>query len=128
MLTDAQKLDVVRWAGYGIGGIYSYGSASTTLTTNSQNIIEQLDELDATQETALTTKYLEPLATLEAALLTVSDNLDTKIAGPWTANDRELAQRTQLFDKFRRDMVGFLGFEPGPSLGAGGYSLPIVRC
>jgi hypothetical protein len=124
--TDAQKIDVVRWAGYSIGGLYAPGSVG--LTTASQDIIETLDALDASQETALTTKYLEPLATLEAALLTVSDNLDTKIAGPWTANDRELAQRTQLFDKFRRDMVGFLGFEPGPSLGAGGYSLPIVRC
>jgi hypothetical protein len=113
-LTDAQQLDVVRWAGYSRGG------------DDYDNVIEQLDLLNASEETALVDKFLTPLETMEAALLAAADNLDTKSAGPWTANDREVAQRTALYNQVRRGMVAFLGFEPGPALGNG--TLRIVRC
>ena len=115
----------MRWSGYAVGGIYAVGMAGQT--TSYQDIVNNLDALDASQEEALTTKYLEPLATLEAALLAAGDNMDTKIAGPWTRNENEVAQRSSLYDRYRRDMCAYLGYAPGPSLGAGG-GLFLQRC
>lgn len=90
------------------------------------SLSEKLDNLTSAEEESLTTAYLTPLATLEAALLSASDNLDTDTAGPWIANKREVSQRTGLYNKFRRDMCGFLGIPPGPALGDG--SITLVRC
>lgn len=121
MLTDAQKLDVRRWMGY---PSLSDGELDSVrwnpMRRTSMSLAERLDNLTATEETTLTDAYLTPLATLEAALLGVSDNLDTKVAGPWQANPNEMSQRTALFDKWRRDMSAFLGFLPGPALGGAG--------
>ena len=129
MLTDAQKVDVRRWLGY---ATQNPGESDLVYTRRSENslysvsLTDKLDGLTSVEETSLTTQYLTPFATLEAALLGASGNMDTQIAGPWTANPREVAERTGLYNKWRRDMAGFLGFEPGPALGDGGITL--VRC
>jgi hypothetical protein len=125
-LTDAQKIDVVRWSGYAVAGIYAVGMAGQT--TAYQDIINNLDALDSSQEEALTTKFLTPLETLEAALLAAGDNLDTKIAGPWEANPNEIAQRSGLYDRYRREMCAFLGHAPGPALGSGASGVFLQRC
>lgn len=123
MLTDAQKVDVRRWMGYATLNatpnanetdyVFShsgfYGSVSLTI---------KLGALTSAEEEALTTRYLTPLATLETDILGASANLDTLVAGPWEANPDEVGARSRLFDKWRRDMAAFLGFEPGPALGA----------
>ncbi len=113
-LTDAQKTDVRRWLGYPVVDEYE----PTTL--GQVTLDERLDALTTSEETVLTATFLEPLATLEAAILSAGENLDTEIAGPWTARKDEVSQRSMLFDKWRRDMAGFLGFKPGPALGGGG--------
>jgi hypothetical protein len=53
--------------------------------------------------------------------------MDTSIAGPWTANPNELGERNRLYTQWRREMCAFLGFAPGPSLGAGGGGAFLVR-
>jgi hypothetical protein len=128
-LTDAQKLDVRRWMGYATQNqgepdlVYSTPSGNSLY---SQSLSSKLDGLTASEESVLTDTYLANIATLETDILNTRTNLDTDTAGPWIANKREMAQRVALFNKWRRDMCGFLGFTPGPALGDGGIAL--VRC
>ena len=98
-----------------------------TLAKGDWRLRGKLAGLTASEEATLTTRFLAPLAQLEAALLGASDNLDTAIAGPWTANPNEVSARSRLYDQWRRDMAAFLGFAPGPSLGGGGPVL-FSRC
>lgn len=128
MLTDAQLTDVRRFMGYQLAG--------TTMTiTNDQDLVygrfgmvimslhTRLTTLSASEESVLINTYLTNLYTLETAIPAVSANLDTDQAAVWKHNARELADRSALFDSWRRRMCGFIGFAPGPGLGNGGISL-----
>ena len=124
MLTDSQKVDVRRWLGYPTLNtgttdyVYSaYGVYGTV------SLDHKLDALTVSEGSVLIATFLTVLATLESAIPASADNMDTQSAGPWTSNPREMAQRTALFNKWRRDMAAFLGFAPGPGLGAGGMTL-----
>lgn len=131
MLTDAQVTDVRRWAGYGMTGdtslaIYAdpvYSHAGPAWGLNQLTLAQKLAALTAAEESVLVTTFLTPLALLEMAIPAAADNMDTQAAGPWIANPREMQERTNLFNKWRRDMCGFLAIPPGPALGAGGIQL-----
>jgi hypothetical protein len=73
-------------------------------------------------EAAVARTYLATLATLECAVTDASASLDTDSAAAWTRNAREIAERTRLFDDWRRRLCGFLGIPPGPALGSGGVA------
>jgi hypothetical protein len=129
MLTDAQKVDVRRWMGYPTLNAGYPDTVYTAAWNRSQfpvSITEKLANLTDSEETALVDKFLTPLESLEAAILTVSDNLDTNVAAVWQRNTNEQADRERLFDSVRRRMCAFLGFKPGPELGGGG-GLSLVR-
>ncbi len=127
-LTDQQLTDVRRYAGYQVAGL-------TMPITDDQDLVyitygmtvmslhRRLTSLSATEENVLTTFYLANLATLEAAIPAAGANLDTDQAAVWFHNKNEVADRTALFNKVRRDMCGFLGIPPGPALGSGGLSV-----
>lgn len=123
MLTDAQKVDVRRWMGY---PTLNTGYPDTVYTTRGDRmqplltITQKLANLTESEETVLVDVYLTPLASLEAAILTVGDNLDTDAAAVWKRNVNEQSDRERLFDSVRRRMCAFLGFKPGPELGGGG--------
>lgn len=123
MLTDAQKVDVRRWMGYPTLNA-GYPDTVYTVAWNRSyfpvSITEKLANLTDSEEAALVEKFLTPLESLEAAILTVSDNLDTNKAAVWERNTNEQADRERLFDSVRRRMCAFLGFKPGPELGGGG--------
>lgn len=130
-LTDAQRVDIRRWSGYGPAGnealaVFSdpvYSHAGPAWGLNRLTLAEKLAGLTAAEEEVLTTTYLAILATLEAAIPAAAANLDTKVAGPWEANPLEMTQRTALFNKWRRDMCSFLAIPPGPGLGSGSITL-----
>ena len=124
MLTDAQKADARRWMGYATLNDGESDYVWSSLSPFGQVALSaKLDALNATDQTVLVDTYLTTLAAMEAAIPAAAANLDTLIAGPWTANPREMSQRSALFNKWRRAMCGFLGFAPGPALGAGGITL-----
>jgi hypothetical protein len=132
MLTDAQKVDVRRWAGYPVSGdasvaVYSdpvYFHAGPRDGLNALTLAGRLDHLTESEETVLTDTFLTPIAALEAAILTVSDNLDTNKAAVWERNTTEQSDRERLFKSVCRRMCAFLGVPPGPGLGSGnGISL-----
>jgi hypothetical protein len=129
-LTDAQMADARRYAGYPLAG-------TTMPITDDQDLVymrfgmvvmslhKRLTSLSASEETVLT-GYLSSISTLEAAILTASDNLDTAQASVWTWNKNEVSDRTALYNQQRRTMCAFLGLAPGPGLGNGGLS--VTRC
>lgn len=128
MLTDQQNADVRRFAGYPLladnyaddNRDFAYGWVSPGVWTT---LFHRLANLRPEEESVLINTYLTPLYTLESAIPAAGDNLDTDQAAVWKHNPREVADRTKLFDQWRRRMCYFIGIAPGPSLGAGGISV-----
>jgi hypothetical protein len=130
-LTDAQKVDVRRWAGYPVSGdasvaVYSdpvYFHAGPRDALNALTLEGRLNHLTDGEESVLVNTYLQNLTALEQAILDSAANLDTNKAAVWERNPREVQERARLFDGWRRRMCGFLGIPPGPDLGASGMTV-----
>lgn len=132
MLSDAQLTDVRRFMGYPLAG-------TTMSITNDQDIVygrfgmvvmslhQRLTTLSASEEAVLVGTYLTSLDTLEVAIPSTGDNLDTQQAAVWTHNPYEMRDRLALFDEWRRRLCAFLGFAPGPMLGPGGATISLSR-
>ena len=122
-LTTAQRVDVRRFMGYSVSGdstSFPYRElVYSAVSYMGLSIDYRLDHLLPEEETVVVNVYLTNLTALEAAIVSASDNLDTDQAAVWTHNKREVADRTALFNQKRRDLCAFLGFKPGPTLGAG---------
>ena len=111
-LTDAQRVDARRFAGYEAYGSGNAGfqgwrffQAYGTLEYKLTNITDA--------EAAVLLTYLATLNTLEAAIITAAANLDTDQAAVWTHNKNEIGDRSKLYDGWRRRLCGFLGIPPG---------------
>lgn len=128
MLTDQQKTDVRRYAGYPMIGNtptdasrdFAYGWVSPGVW---ETLYSRLNSMSASEENVLITVYLDKLATLETAITDASDNLDTDVAAIWTHNKNEVSDRMSLFNKWRRQMCSFIGIPPGPWLTKGGCQI-----
>lgn len=133
MLTDAQKVDVRRWAGYQLQGdsesqpftvpVFTSTTVGGSGVMPGMTLDYRLVHLSDSEESVLINTYLQNLTALEQAILDSAANLDTNKAAVWERNPREVQERTRLFDGWRRRMCGFLGIAPGPELGCGGMSL-----
>lgn len=125
MLTAQQMADVRRFAGYPMladtvaddSRDFAYGWVSPGVW---QTLKHRLTNMKPEEESILINTYLTPLYTLETAITSAGDNLDTDVAAVWTHNKNEISDRTKLFDQWRRRMCYFIGVAPGPSLGNGG--------
>ncbi|MCC3246683.1 hypothetical protein LG047_15385 [Methylocystis sp. WRRC1] len=135
-LTDAQKTDVRRFAGYSLRANFPATENSDEADIiigggNFTTLVHVLDYLSPAEEATIVNVYLTNLTALEAAIPAASDNLDTDKAAVWEHNRDEVAHRTALFDQWRRRMCGFLGVKPGPALGGsvsgGGMNISLTR-
>jgi hypothetical protein len=126
-LTSAQQVDVRRYMGYSVSGdgtSFPYRElVYSNVSYMGLSIDYRLQHLTADEETVVVNIYLTKLAGLEIAITSAGDNLDTDQAAVWVHNKREVADRTALFDLWRRRLCEFLGFKPGPSLGHAGVRL-----
>lgn len=122
-LTDVEKVDIRRFCGYP-----AYGAAPTGMQAWRYFQIYGLLEFRlanlSESEVAVVRRYLGTLTTLEVAVPSTADNLDTDRASMWTRNKDELADRIRLLDEWRRRLCGFLGIETGPSLSSG--TIPLI--
>ena len=119
-LTTQQCTDTRRYMGYSLSGnttaqeyrelVYS----SVTLAALSLDY--RLANLDPTEENTLTTYYLPMLAQREADIQTAAGNLTAAEAGPYKHNQREIADRRELFRTLRLELCAWLGFSPGAAL------------
>lgn len=121
MLTDAEKVDVRRFAGYGNYGQQALPASGYRFSTAYGTLEYKLNTLLPDEESALRTVFLTRLRTLETDLVDqTTQNLDTDEAAVWKHNKHEHRDRRALYFDFRRQMCNFLGIPPGPNLGAGG--------
>ncbi|MBU3625727.1 hypothetical protein ICN48_05695 [Polynucleobacter sp. JS-Safj-400b-B2] len=124
MLTDAQKADVRRFAGYGSFGSQSLPASGYRFSTQYGVLEYKLNNFRPEEEATLTTVFLARLYQLETDQVDqTSQNLDTDEAAVWKHNKNEHRDRRALYFDFRRQMCGFIGIPPGPNLGGGGITV-----
>ena len=117
--TDSELTDIRRHAGYPAYGIGNGGFSNWRFYQAYGMLEYRLQRLSGAEESVART-YLQTLSGLERAITDASSTLDTDTAAVWVRNAREVADRTRLFDDWRRRLCGFLGVPPGPWLGDGG--------
>ena len=123
MFQPAELADIRRHCGYPAYGAGPAGFQGWRFFQAYGLLEYRLANLAPAEEAVLRT-YLAQLASLESDITGTAQRLDTETAAVWTRNPRELAERTRLFDGWRRRLCGFLGVPPGPALGDG--SLRVV--
>lgn len=122
--SEAERTDIRRFCGY---PAYGAGNAAFQNWRFYQvyGLLEfRLNYLTGSEE-AVVRRQLATLGQLEAAVPAASAGLDTDKAGPFARNANEVAERTRLFDDWRRRLCGFLGVPPGPALGDGSVRLVV---
>ena len=121
---DGELTDLRRHCGYPAYGLGNGGFSNWRFYQAYGMLEYRLQRLSGTEE-AVARTYLQTLSTLELAVTNSSATLDTDSAAAWTRNAREVAERTRLFDDWRRRLCGFFGVPPGPALGDGGTRLVV---
>jgi hypothetical protein len=123
--TSAQLIDIRRFCWYPV-----YGGTPSSFQSyrffEAYGLLEyRMANLQAAEETVVTTIYLPNLYTLELAIPAVGANLDTDQASVWKHNKRELADRMDLFAQWRTMLCEYLGVPPGPGRQAAGISFVV---
>ena len=115
MVSDADKTDARRFCGYPAYGSSADGNAGWRFYSWNGELEYRLGNLSASEEAVLS-RYLVTLRALEQAVVDASNSLDTARAAVWFRNPTEVADRTSLFDDWRRRLCAFLGVPPGQAL------------
>ena len=105
--TDAEKVDVRRFCGYGLYGMGQPTPASGYRFSTQYGVLEyKLNTLGAAEETVVRTVYLGRLATLETDMVDqTTANLDTDQAAVWFHNKNEHRDRKRLYNDLDRKSV-----------------------
>lgn len=121
--TDAEKVDIRRFCGYGVyGGGQPLPASGYRFSTAYGTLEYKMNTLSTAEETVVR-NYLTNLTVLESDIMGatgIRTNLDTTQAAVWTHNAKEHRDRKGLYDATRRELCGFMGLPPGPALGASG--------
>lgn len=123
--TDAQLVDIRRFCGYPAYGDGAVVFPYPWIQRNYLALEYRLQHMSASEGAVVVTTYLTNLYTLENAIPTTSDNLDTDQAAVWTHNKNELRDREALFDSWRRRLCSFLGVPRGPQFDGPSNSLVV---
>jgi hypothetical protein len=121
-LADSERVDIRRFCGYPAYGAALSGMQSWRFFQVYGLIEFRLNNLSES-EIVIARRYLINLTTLEMAVPTASESLDTDQASVWIRNKKEVSDRINLFDEWRRRLCGFLGVPTGPALSSGTTSL-----
>jgi hypothetical protein len=121
-LSDDEKVDIRRYCGYPAAGNTAAGFSSWRFY-QAYGLLEYRMNNLSDSEIAVVRKYLTSLTSLEAAIPTASENLDTSAASIWSHNSNEVRDRDRLYDGWRSRLCAFFGLPPGPGLRRGSPSL-----
>ena len=121
---DSEKTDIRRFCGYPAYGGSPAGFQNWRFYQAYGLLEFRMNNL-STAEEAVVRRYLANLNVLEAAVPMAAQNLDTDQAAVWTHNREEVADRTALFDDWRRRLCAFLGLPPGPGLASSGITIVV---
>ena len=124
--TDAQLVDIRRYCGYPAYGDGAVVFPFPWIYRQYLALEYRLQHMSATEANVVINTYLANLSTLETAVVSASDNLDTDKAAVWTHNKNEVRDREALFDKWRMRLINFMGVQPGPNFGGQQNSVTLV--
>ncbi|TKI03573.1 hypothetical protein [Martelella alba] len=116
--TDAQVVDIRRYCGYPAYGDGAVVFPYPWIMRQYLALEYRLQHMSDSEGAVIVNTYLTNLNTLENAIPTTSDNLDTDKAAVWTHNKDEQRDRDKLFDSWRLRLCNFLGVPPGPNFGS----------
>ena len=119
VFTDTEKTDIRRFMGYPPCGT-DMNSMLIGVLVNDEGVVEYRLNLLTEDEGNQVRKYLKALKGLEDAILAAADNLEDDVLGPLKRNKTEIAERTALFESWRKRLCQFLNMKPGPGLRTGG--------
>jgi hypothetical protein len=123
--SDDEKTQIRRYCGYPAYGAGAAGFQGWRFFQAYGLMEFRLNNL-APSELVVVRQYLATLSGLEIAIPEAGANLMTDAAAAWQHNKDEVAQRSALYDNWRRRLCGFLGLPPGPTLGNGGNNIAMV--
>jgi hypothetical protein len=121
MFTDQQKTDIRRFCGYPAYGASPAGNIGWRFFVAYGLLEYRMNNMSA-DEITVALGYITALSTLETAVPSASNNLDTDTAANWKHNANEISDRLRLFDEWRRRLCAFFGVPPGPGLGNAGLA------
>ena len=124
MLTDPEKINARRFMGYPVFGTNPSGNMGWQFYQAAGLVEYRLAHLSGAEEEVLR-QYLATIGALEQSIPEAAVALDTRSAGEWVRNPVELAERSRLFDDWRRRLCAFLGVPPGPAF-RGGNTVNLV--
>ncbi len=124
--TDAQLVDIRRFCGYPAYGDGAVVFPYPWIMKQYLALEYRLQHMSASEGAVVVNTYLTNLYTLETAIPTTSNNLDTDKAAVWTHNKDEQRDRDKLFDSWRLRLCNFMGIPRGPNFGADGCSVRLV--
>ncbi len=123
-LTDTERTDVRRFCGYPAYGSGASGEQSWRFFQAYGALEYRLTNL-APAELVRVRAFLAQLGTLEDAVPTAGDNLDTDQAAVWTHNRNEVRDRSNLLLLWSRRLADFLGVPYAPTRAAAGGAIVI---
>lgn len=111
MLTEQQKVDVRRHAGYSLYGSTSASPPSISYRYNPHylNLEYMMNNMAPAEEETLITVYVSKCNSLECAITKSSDNLDTSSAAVWVHNKNEVEDRWKLYKLWCNRLIEFMG-------------------
>ena len=112
--TEQQKIDIRRHCGFPVfGDNFSASPPSFGYRYYKWYLILEyrLVNMAPEEESTVITTYLTPLNTLESAIPTASDNLDTERAAVWYHNKNEVKDRYALYKLWCNRLIEFLGVQ-----------------
>jgi hypothetical protein len=121
MLTDAEKVEVRRFCGYPMFGGQPVQAFGYRFFQHYGTLEFRMNNMLADEEDVIRDKFLTNLSTLETAVLSTTENLDTAKAAVWEHNKNEMRDREALLSNWRMKLCQFIGVPPGPGLNEVGF-------
>lgn len=122
--TDAEKADVRRFCGYPAYGTGASGFNGWRFY-QAFGLLEYRMTNFAPAEYQVVRQYLGQLYALETAIPGAGATLQVGQAAVFTRNPREVRDRRDLMDDWRRRLCGFMGVPSGPAMSDGGMAIVI---
>jgi hypothetical protein len=125
VFSDTDLTDIRRYCGYPVLGTGVIVFPFPWWFKYYQALQVRLQNLTST-EAAVVQTYLTQLRGLESAVPGAGANLDTDKADVWTHNKQEVADRVDLYNRWRLELCGILGLPPGDNLKQAGTFRMVV--
>ena len=114
--TDSQKVQIRKFCGYPLYGGVPIPNFGFRFFQAYGDLEFRLTNMAPDEEAEVTTYFLPKLLQLQTDVYDVRLNSDPAQAAVWYRNPKELREREQNYDKWRKWLCDFIGCQYGPYL------------